>query len=223
MTEIALEKPAVPEPAPLFSEVEAKWYAVYRDLIEKTAADNPGARFGFIHLDGDDVPELVFSYFAKEDTVPSEEMVEWIEIYTIRNGEPVCETLCADGPFEYVARSGMYRFVHRYAAFGPTHFIYDGMDATLKNQYNLPIDGNYGYTSMEEDGSGETVTVIGFTPFNELGGWMEREISRSEYQDLMKVYFPVTAEASAENETAGAAYRVGYDVLFPADELRIVK
>ena len=210
--EIALSEPA--GPAPLFTEVSAEWFAAYLDVIIQFALQNPDARFGFIHVDGDDVPELVCSSRAPETILPIDRTVEWIYLYTIRGGKAELDGFCATGPLEYIARTGHYRYIHEYAAFGPTRYIYTSLGGSPGERMN------YGYGPLEVDG--DVVSVIGFCePDPETGGWMEREISREEYEELLKVCFPVTAETSGETEVAGAVYTITYDVLVPMEELTI--
>ena len=181
-TAIALVKP--PKPVPRFSEAEKEWYDAYLEEMTRFASENPEARFGFIHLNDDEIPELVCSARLQESILPIDRTIEWIYVYTIRGGKAEPVMFCATGPFEYVSRTGQFRYAHEYAAFGPTMYCYMDMD------HALTTGTNFGYGPLEEDG--DTVSVIGFpNPDDVTGGWSERKLSQNEYRDLLKVYFPV--------------------------------
>jgi|GEM_PF-2720920 len=223
---LALVKPADAQvDARFFTTVEEKWFKAYSAKMDEFIGYCPDARFGFIHLDSDHIPELVCCGREKvqyetwlPDSYTPDSMVDYYDVYTIRNGQVESPAFCYGGPFEYVARSGRYRFLHLYAAFSMDYYIYDNM---IDQEF-----GNDGYVVRDPDltGGKTSVLVIGFEdPDPVLGGWSERTLSADQYLELMKTYYPVTADALEDVEVSGASYTVRRDLLAPKSELNILK
>ena len=220
---LALVKPADAQvDARFFTTVEEKWFKAYSAKMDEFIGYCPDARFGFIHLDSDHIPELVCCGREKvqyetwlPDSYTPDSMVDYYDVYTIRNGKVEYLSFCYEGPFEYVAFSGKYRYVHLYAAMGPDYYLFGSTEET--GQYL----GKQGVVSRHVDltGNDASAHILGFYDL-----YNEREtISAEEYLDLMVKLYPVTADALEDVEVSGASYTVRRDLLAPKSELNILK
>ena len=206
-----------PERLPFLSSVGAEWYGYYETEIGKYA-EKPDARFGFIHMDGDESPELVCSSTTVNVMNQSESISEII-VYTLADGKPTMFLYCTGGQLEYIAYSGKYRYLYAYSRYGNDMYLYDNVEHALndKNTSYLGIGPRDTAGRTDDD----TVTVIGFTDFFE-GPFVDHVIGMEKYRRLMETYFPAE-EIDAADEIRGAAYTVLPEDLVPADGLRVAE
>ena len=220
---LALARPAAAAvDAQFFTTVEEKWYKVYSAKMDEWIRSFPDARFGFIHLDSDDIPELVCFGRRKveytdwlPDSYTPDSVIDWYEVYTIRGGQAQWVQNSGEGLIEYVARSGKYRYVHLYAATGPNYYYYDCMGESAE------YVGKSGCVSRDLDITGNSAKVH-IQGFSDLYG-SRNTISADAYLELMKTIYPVTADAREDTEIAGASYGIRADLLAPKAELNILK
>ena len=197
---------------------EKKWYKIYRNYINQFILSwNPvNPRFCFIHIDDDDIPELVYASEYEEEGYENS-LVDFI-VYQIYNGKVEEIESFIEGPFEYIAYTGRFRFVHEFAAMGPTVYFY----CDIKDMHGRVGTGSFGCAPRNIDGNGR-VQIGGFDDyFGEIStDW--RYVSIEEYNKMMQVCYPITAEAGLYGETVGANYTVDFADMVPLDELHIMK
>lgn len=166
-------------------------YAMYRDF---------DPRFTLIHLDEDEIPELVVS--SRQDHYSaSGKMVINYSVYTCKDDK--IETVAsASGSLDYIAGTGFYRKRDEYSAFGPNMFQY------CKTNADVGYYGAIGYFTGEDT----QLWAVGFPDYfgeEQTGGYNTHPLTEEDREELLKRYWPVTAtEAKGEGETRGAACSV---------------